>query len=46
VNFDNPDRQLRFSRQASIEFEKFLILRSIRNGGPSRTAQFNLRYDF
>jgi hypothetical protein len=24
----------------------FLILRSIRNGGPSRTAQFNVRYDF
>jgi len=24
----------------------FLILRSIRNGGPTRTAQFNIRYDF
>ncbi len=24
----------------------FLIVRSIRNGGPSRTAQFNVRYDF
>jgi hypothetical protein len=24
----------------------FLILSSIRNGGPSRTAQFNVRYDF
>jgi hypothetical protein len=24
----------------------FLIVRAIRNGGPSRTAQFNIRYDF
>ena len=24
----------------------FLVLRSIRGGGPTRTAQFNLRYSF
>jgi len=39
ANFNNPSSDQR-------DAATFLILRSIRNGGPSRTAQFNLRYDF
>jgi len=39
ANFNNPTGDRR-------DAATFLILRSIRNGGPSRTAQFNVRYDF
>lgn len=39
ANFNNPSGDVR-------DTATFLILRSIRNGGPSRTAQFNVRYDF
>ena len=39
ANFNNPTADRR-------DAATFLILRSIRNGGPSRTAQFNVRYDF
>jgi len=39
ANFNNPTGDRR-------DAATFLILRSIRNGGPSRTAQFNIRYDF
>jgi len=38
ANFNNPTGDRRDAT--------FLIRRSIRNGGPTRTAQFNLRYDF
>ena len=38
ANFNNPTGDRRDAT--------FLILRSIRNGGPTRTAQLNLRYDF
>ena len=37
ANFNNPTGDRR-------DAATFLILRSIRNGGPSRTAQFNVRY--
>ena len=40
ANFNNPTGRL--VRDAAT----FLILRSIRNGGPTRTAQFNVRYSF
>ena len=39
ANFNNPSGDRR-------DTATFLILRSIRNGGPTRTAQFNVRYDF
>ncbi len=39
ANFNNPSGDVR-------DKATFLILRSIRNGGPSRTAQLNVRYDF
>jgi hypothetical protein len=39
ANFNNPTGDRR-------DAATFLILRSIRNGGPTRTAQFNVRYDF
>ncbi len=39
ANFNNPTGDRRSA-------DTFLIYRSIRNGGPSRTAQFNLRYEF
>jgi hypothetical protein len=39
ANFNNPTGN-------RMDAATFLILRSIRNGGPSRTAQFNVRYDF
>jgi len=39
ANFNNLSADRRDSAQ-------FLILRSIRGGGPTRTAQFNLRYSF
>jgi hypothetical protein len=39
ANFNNPTGDRR-------DAATFLILRSIRNGGPSRTAQFNVRYEF
>jgi hypothetical protein len=39
ANFNNPTGDRR-------DAATFLILRSIRNGGPSRTAQLNVRYDF
>jgi hypothetical protein len=39
ANFNNPTGNL-------MDGATFLIVRSIRNGGPSRTAQFNVRYDF
>jgi hypothetical protein len=38
-NYNNPTGDRR-------DAATFLILRSIRNGGPTRTAQFNIRYDF
>ena len=38
ANFNNPTGDRRDAT--------FLIVRSIRNGGPTRTAQLNLRYDF
>src|SRR5262249_47506392 len=39
ANFNNPTGN-------RMDAATFLIERSIRNGGPSRTAQFNVRYDF
>jgi Carboxypeptidase regulatory-like domain/TonB-dependent Receptor Plug Domain len=39
ANYNNPTGDRR-------DTTTFLIVRSIRNGGPSRTAQFNVRYDF
>jgi hypothetical protein len=39
ANFNNPTGN-------RMDAATFLIVRSIRNGGPSRTAQFNVRYDF
>jgi len=43
ANFNNPAT----NGAADIrDAANFLIVRSIRNGGPSRTAQFNVRYDF
>ncbi|HKB11208.1 MAG TPA: hypothetical protein VKD69_11150, partial [Vicinamibacterales bacterium] len=39
ANFNNPTGDRR-------DAATFLILRAIRNGGPTRTAQFNIRYDF
>ncbi|PYQ77659.1 MAG: hypothetical protein DMG01_14170, partial [Acidobacteria bacterium] len=43
ANFNNPAT----NGAADIrDAANFLIVRSIRNGGPSRTAQVNVRYDF
>jgi carboxypeptidase family protein/TonB-dependent receptor-like protein len=43
ANFNNPTT----GGVADVrDAANFLVLRSIRNGGPSRTAQFNVRYDF
>jgi hypothetical protein len=39
ANFNNPTGN-------RMDAATFLIVRSIRNGGPTRTAQFNVRYDF
>jgi len=39
ANFNNPTGDRR-------DAATFLIYRSIRNGGPTRTAQFNIRYEF
>ncbi|OLC41956.1 MAG: hypothetical protein AUH43_23550, partial [Acidobacteria bacterium 13_1_40CM_65_14] len=43
ANFNNPATNNVADRRDAATF---LIVRSIRNGGPSRTAQFNVRYDF
>jgi hypothetical protein len=46
-NFDNPVNTVQGVTSADRrDAATFLILRSIRNGGPTRTAQFNVRYDF
>jgi hypothetical protein len=39
ANFNNPNGD-------RFDAATFLILRSILNGGPTRTAQFNLKYTF
>ena len=39
ANFNAPNGDRR-------DTATFLILRSILNGGPTRTAQFNLKYSF
>jgi len=47
ANFNNPTATTGGVTSADRrDAATFLILRSIRNGGPSRTAQFNVRYDF
>jgi hypothetical protein len=51
ANFSNPVSTAGTGGAAVTSADRrdaatFLILRSIRNGGPSRTAQFNVRYDF
>ena len=39
ANFNNPNGD-------RFDAKTFLILRTILNGGPTRTAQFNLKYTF
>ena len=47
ANFNNPTSTAGGVTSADRrDAATFLIVRSIRNGGPSRTAQFNVRYDF
>jgi hypothetical protein len=47
ANFNNPTSTVAGVTSADRRAaDTFLILRSIRNGGPTRTAQFNVRYDF
>jgi hypothetical protein len=47
ANFSNPTATTAGVTSADRrDAATFLILQSIRNGGPSRTAQFNVRYDF
>jgi hypothetical protein len=47
ANFNNPTATTGGVTSADRrDAATFLIVRSIRNGGPSRTAQFNVRYDF
>jgi len=47
ANFNNPTSLTGGVTSADRrDAATFLILRQIRNGGPSRTAQFNVRYDF
>jgi hypothetical protein len=47
ANFNNPTLTTGGVTSADRRTaDTFLVLRSIRNGGPSRTAQFNVRYDF
>jgi hypothetical protein len=47
ANFNNPVNTVGGVTSADRrDTATFLVLRSIRNGGPSRTAQFNVRYDF
>jgi len=47
ANFNNPTSTTAGVTSADRrDAATFLILRQIRNGGPSRTAQFNVRYDF
>jgi hypothetical protein len=47
ANFNNPVNTVGGVTSADRrDAATFLILRSIRNGGPTRTAQFNVRYDF
>jgi len=47
ANFNNPVATAGGVTSADRRAaDTFLILRAIRNGGPTRTAQFNVRYDF
>ena len=47
ANYNNPTNLAAGVTSADRrDAATFLILSSIRNGGPSRTAQFNVRYDF
>jgi hypothetical protein len=47
ANYNNPVNTVGGVTSADRrDAATFLILSSIRNGGPSRTAQFNIRYDF
>ena len=47
ANFNNPTSTTGGVTSADRrDAATFLILRAIRNGGPTRTAQFNVRYDF
>jgi hypothetical protein len=47
ANFTNPTATTGGVTSADRrDAATFLIVQSIRNGGPSRTAQFNVRYDF
>jgi hypothetical protein len=47
ANFNNPtDTAGGVTSSDRRDTARFLVLRSIRGGGPSRTAQFNLRYSF
>ncbi len=47
ANFNNPtDTVGGVTSSDRRDATRFLVLRSIRGGGPSRTAQFNLRYSF
>jgi hypothetical protein len=47
ANFNNPTSTVAGITSADRrDAATFLILRSIRGGGPTRTAQFNLKYAF
>ncbi len=44
ANFNNPTATA--ASPDRRDAATFLVLQSIRGGGPTRTAQFNLRYSF
>ncbi len=47
ANFNNPTVTVGTVTGADRrDAATFLVLRSIRDGGPTRTAQFNIRYSF
>jgi hypothetical protein len=47
ANFNNPTATVNTVTSSDRrDTTRFLVLRSIRGGGPTRTAQFNLKYTF
>jgi len=46
ANFDNPTNATTPFNAADRRLATFLVLDSILNGGPTRTAQLNIKYTF